>query len=311
MSFAQSGPGGCTRTFPVADRDTTTSDDRPAVIPDGGISAAELAAECTTLERAVKQLRLATEPDLVRRRPGGEENAGTTPRHWLSYYTWLHRTHAKSEHAADSTSRQRADQTLLLALADTPEHVTFIHGGHQVSVAVYPKSHEALEWFESRTRVIDWLLARRAEVSARTDYDSLMLVERTDREIAYQYQLLVVAATTPGPGLPWDPDASPDDLPEWSYDLAPTDTLAVRNAFLDVNALRLQVITEVLAPRSKDKAPPLGWATFFSIRAEEAGVPSSELLRERSLASQIAAATLAAEAKLVPFDAAETVGAVS
>lgn len=286
----------------MPDLDTANATDVPAVIADGVVSAAELAAECTTLERAVKQLKLATDADFARRRPGGEDNAAGGPRAWLSYYTWLHRTHARSEHATDSTSRQRADQTLLLALADTPEHVTFVHGGVEISVAVYPKSHEALEWFESRTRLIGWLVARRNEISERKDSDSMMLVERVGREIAYQYQMMVVAATTPGPGLPWDAEATPDDLPKWSAELAPTDTLAVRNAFLEVNALRLQVINEVLAPRSKEKAPPLGWATFFSIRAEEAGVPSSTLLRERSLASQIAAATLASEAKLAAVD---------
>lgn len=302
MGIAQSESGGCASTFPVTDGLALNPAEDATPAPEGALPAAELAAECTTLERAVKQLRLAVDADFARRRPGGEDNAGTGPRNWLSYYTWLHRTHAKSEHSADSTTRQRADQTLLLALADTPEHVTFVHNGAEISVAVYPKSHEALEWFETRTRLIEWLVARRNEITERTDSDSLMLVERIGREIAHQYQLLVVAATTPGPGLPWEAEASPDDLPEWSFDLAPTDTLAVRNAFLEVNALRLQVINEVLAPRSKDKAPPLGWATFFSIRAEEAGVPSTSLLRERSLASQIAAATLASEAKLAAVD---------
>lgn len=222
-------------------------------------------------------------------------------REWLTYYAWLQRTHSKAEHSETSTSRERASQTLMLALGDAPEHVTIRDlDGAERSVAVHPKSHEALEWFEARTRRIAWLVQQRDQLQSRPDAESLMLAERCGLEVSHQYRLLVVAATTPGPGLSWDVESSPDKsaLPEWSADLSPTETLAVRNAFIEVNALRLQVITEILSPSKRESAPPLGWATFFALRAEEAGVSSTVLLRDRSLASQIAAATLAAEAKL-------------
>lgn len=272
----------------------------------GAITREEIAFECTLLERAVKQLKIASAEQLDERRPAEDAAA----REWLGYLAWLHRIHSRAEHSKTGPARKKADAILLQALADEPAYVGLMRNGEMTSVAVYPKSHAALEWFESRVRTIEWLIASRSKIENRTDSDSLFLHERINLEIAYQYQLLVVAATTPGPGLPWEPDAIPETLPEWAYDLDPVATLLVRNAFLEVNAVRLQALHEILSRGGNKKAPEIGWATFFAIRAEETGVDSTTLLCDRSLASQIAAAALASDAKLSAVtDATEHSGA--
>lgn len=272
------------------------------------ITREEIASECTLLERAIRQLRLATPEQLDERRPAEEAPA----REWLGYVAWLHRTHSRAEHAQTAPARKKADAILLQALADEPSYVTLMRNGEATSVAVYPKSHSALEWFEGRVRTIEWLIANRSKIEDRIDSDALFLIERINLEVAYQYQLLVVAATTPGPGLPWEADAIPEALPDWAYDLDPVATLLVRNAFIEVNAVRLQALHEILTRGREGKAPEIGWATFFAIRAEETGVDSTTLLCDRTLASQIAAAALASDAKAAAVaEATEPTGALS
>lgn len=208
-----------------------------------------------------------------------------------------------AERAPDKDSRksrkEKANRVLLDALGDVPAYVDITRNETPLRVAVYPKSYTALKWFDLTGRKIEWLVDTQRKLESRSDPEVIVLLERAGIEEAFQYQRMVVAATTPGCGLPWEPDDTSSDLPEWAYDLGPTEILAVRNAFVEVNALRLSVMHDVLSPTKKNgDAPELSWAQFFSLRSEESGLDTPILLRDRSLPSQIAASALASDAKL-------------
>src|SRR5215207_5850156 len=86
------------------------------------VSAAELRAECSILERAVCTAKYADAAALVAYRPGGSENPDKGARGWLAFYRHLHRLHALEgrvsgdrarEHRADDAEFARTEAVVL------------------------------------------------------------------------------------------------------------------------------------------------------------------------------------------------------
>lgn len=277
------------------------------------ITTAELRAECTTLERAVLSARLTTKDVLAAHRPGGSGNSGKDAPAWLAYYRHLHRTHAKGEPSGDSTAPAAltvpadAEPVVLDALRSAPAVVELVgsvapDGGDLV--LVHPKAFIPLQAFRRRDARVDWLTEQRAQLlslgPAAADDD---LLRRVDEELAYQYALLVWGATTEGCGLPYEEHDAPEDVPTWLLALDPVDVLRIREAFVQVNALRLAALSALLAAQTAaDRAAdaPPGqqrpqWSTFFATRADEQHTAggAAALMRDRALAAVLAESIVA------------------
>lgn len=250
----------------------------------------------------------ATDAEIDAHLPGGPENGETGELGWALAYGDLRGLLAeRGSLPSDRAERkENADAVLLAALADAPMELVLTGAeGEDFTVGVYPKSYEALRWFDSVSRKLQWLVDRRRDIETQNGAEIGDLIQRIGDEEAWIYGLVSLAALTGGPGLPWERGDEPRDLPEWVRALSPSDVLRIRRAFIEVNSTRLSVLNEILSPASKRETTNLSWAPFFATRAEESGEDSKVLLRDRSLASQLAASALSADVKLTAMQKEE------
>lgn len=195
------------------------------------------------------------------------------------------------------TGQRRTDEEaeILAALSDKPEVVSI---GHGKPVSVYPKSFEALQTIRRIGSRIDYLLHKASKMLEQGIAVSDDLFERVDREVLFLYRALVLGVTHEGPTLPFDATGAITEFPTWIIVLSPVDIRVIHSAFITVNAARLAVLTHLLSIGSEEKGPGHSWATFFSLRSDESHIPSPVLMRDHSLPSQMAAALLAADARI-------------
>jgi hypothetical protein len=257
----------------------------------------DLKAECSIMERSVLQGNAAAKDELVAHRPGGAANGDRTVRGWLRYFAVLHRRHAmlmEQPLAAD------ADQLLLSALRSEPQRVLLVtqapdDSGAPATLAVYPKSFEALVEIQKHDALLEWVSLRymylHEHQRAHTDADYLAFSQRALDEMTYQYQLLAWIVTTPGPGLPFDPlGGEIPEIPAHIRRLDVLDLLALLRAHATVNAVRLRVLRSLMAadtPGTTERQRPT-WAMFFANAAVDLKTSTRALMRDHSLAEVLA-----------------------
>ena len=270
---------------------------------------ANLESKCTLLREELVFRKLATDAEIAALWPGGESNKGSEGADselscWIYAFAnlLLLRKTSKEEAAGAATrARDEAEEEVLKALDDSPEIVTLpVRDGDQyLTVAVYPKSYVTLDFMASHDARIEWLVGRREKVRGSAMAIAPDLLDRAGQEIAFQYGLLCWVATHEGPGLPFPPRETPDELPQWVSALSPKDLHAIHSAFVKVNLIRLHLLYSLLGHIADDgNAARPSWTTFFALRSEDTGVPASVLMRDRSLGSQIAQALIVAEQRL-------------
>lgn len=253
---------------------------------------------------------LATEDELNGYWPGGAENPDLTIKGWVFCFANYTRFAGRIEKPSANSDAAEAD--VLAALRDSPERVTLSDGKDQYA---HPKSFEALDWIAQRDRRITWLVEQREKVASRAIAKTPGLLDAVGNELTFQTGLMVWVATHEGCGLPFPSRVVPEELPEWIEEINPLDSLRIRQAFMQVNAVRLHALQLQLAARltAKEKATqqPALWTTFFATRAEETGIGSDVLMRDRSLGSQLAAALVTSDSRRAMSDAASADQAAS
>lgn len=260
-----------------------------------------LKEKCAFLEEDVRLRKLATDDELDAYRPGGAENLNTDLGAWVFWYATLVRFNGRREYteARTEAATANAQGTILDALMDRPKSVELqaIDGAAPRTVAAYPKSFEALSFIDSRDRNIVWLNSMSRKLLERDLSVTADALSKVDREVLYQYGLLIWSVTHAGAGLPFPAEDPPATLPDWIRELSSVDIIRIHGAYVEANILRIHSLYFLLEIRTGSTEPDnrLSWATFFSSRAVDTGIEPRALMRDRSLASQIAAALVAAD----------------
>jgi hypothetical protein len=194
--------------------------------------------------------------------------------------------------SVEGAERQAA---VMDALADTPESVTLVAveaGADPVRLTVYPKGYVALRAIQTRNLLIASLTDDLKALETHGGPADLDVIIRAQEEMGYQERVIAWIATTPGPGLPFPEEDWRPTLPPQFADIHPHDFYALAGAFQRVNATRLLLLDS----SSRSETRP-NWSVFFAMMAETLNASTAELMRDWSLASLIAQATVAAERK--------------
>lgn len=262
------------------------------------LTADELKAECTTLERAVRSANLATEEYLVGHRPGGAENLAEDVFGWLRYYAVLHRAHAKGEAAPVSAAHARNDATILDSLRNEP--IMVVPLDKHDNVFVYPKSLDALLHVHALDLQLAWMLTQKEILETEASAESMNLIQLLMDVMAYTYQLLCWVVTSEGPELPYRVEDDNPEIPPYVLAFSPWDVVRICQAHQE-HLTRLSVLTTLLDAKSQregGKRP--SWSMFIGSMSVELGESSNTLMRHRSLAELLAVARIHSAANEIP-----------
>jgi hypothetical protein len=246
----------------------------------------ELERRCETIADHLRSRKMATEEEIAAcfDQPADDEMRA------VLVYGDLRALHAQRVNGTG------ARQEVLAALSDEPAIVTL---DNQKTLTVYPKSFRALLTIARIGERIDYLLRHSAQLLDAGVAMNDELFIRVDREVVFLYSALVFGATHAGPKVPFEDLRRLEKMPPWINDLTSIEVQRIHIAFVRVNAVRLAVIARLMKlEAAKEDGPGSTWATFFSLRSDETHIPSPSLMRDHSLASQMAAALIAATAKL-------------
>jgi hypothetical protein len=261
----------------------------------------QIRSTADVLERQVLATRRLTEEKVEARRPGGAKFPEDTAASWLAYAIWLGEQLGGA--TTDSTQRPLA-QVMHEALADTPI-VLDLSGGERV--AVHPKSLDALLMLEALDAGIEQLLKDMAvvlavETSELSEDDAIAWnKQRAAAQLSAamlkrkSLQLFVWILIHEGPGLPFSETDADPDAPPVVKTLTGDDLAAIVTAHLMVNRRDIDFLAAAF-PADRDgersRLPLSGW---LGASASEAGAASRQLMRERTLRSEIAKGVAAAE----------------
>jgi len=289
----------------------------------------ELRERCQRLEAQVRERGLATEAELAEYRPAPRAPDEFA---WIYWYAQLVRFCGRLEQRELVSAE--ADGLIIAALRADPQEVKLSDGAtlgglggwllerlligwpalepHRAvleeilrttpaalpvpSVWVYPKSFEALLNVHARDQLIAWLAARYALCrQAINGADVMALLERVAAELAYQQGLMVWSALTPGHGLPFALTDDRPALPELVRSLGPWDLVRVHQAFIEVNASRLQALEKLIQPmRDEQGGGRPSWSVFIGTMALKWRTDPVRLMRDHALIQLLATAKIAA-----------------
>lgn len=253
----------------------------------------ELIQKCATLEEKVRAQRLASDDELAEYRPARKSAPFWE---WIWWYAQLVRFCGRLERHEFASAE--ADALILAALKAEPKTIEL---GEGRSLQVFPKSFDALINIHARDRQLMWLTTRYAALRDNANgADAMQFLERAAAEISYQYQLLAWSGTTPGPGLPFVPEAQ--DRPEPPAEitaLEPWEILRLHQAFVEVNIARLQALDKLIdPPKGDDKSGRPSWSVFLGSLAMKWQVDPKTLMRDHALVQLLAVVKLAAPAPI-------------
>ena len=267
------------------------------------VRSAELKAECVTLERGVLRSGFATEADLKRWKPGGEDNSGRDARAWLTYYARLHRWHSKGERSDGENGfdpHDMNDRRVLDALRNEPVPVRLIDAivieGEPVrdTVHVYAKSLDALLHVHALDRTLAMLMMKKLQLEQVLGPASELLT-RTIEVISYSYQLLVWIVTSPGPEMPWEADNVDPIPPMWITKLQAWDVIRICQATQE-HQLRLAALSALVDVKSQNETGGTrpSWSMFVANMAMEMKEPggANTLMKHRALVELLASVQL-------------------
>jgi hypothetical protein len=263
------------------------------------LTADELKAECTPLERAVLSAGLATEEYLSGHRPGGAENLSEDIFGWLRFYAVLHRAHARGEDTPASAIHARNDATVLDALRNEPILVRALDKT-QDDIYVYPKGLDALLHVHALDIQLAWMLTQKELLEMEGSAKSLNLIQYVMDAVAYTYQLLCWVVTTEGPEMPYKVEDDDPEVPPHIRAMSPWDVVRICQAHQE-HLARLGVLSSLLDVKShRENGKRPSWSMFIGTMSIEMGESANTLMRHRSLAELLAVARIHAAANEVP-----------
>jgi hypothetical protein len=262
------------------------------------ISVAELKAECTVLERAVRSAGLATIEEVQSNKPGKPDNPDRDARAWLRYYTALQRAHALVTKTSLPSS-PADDATVLDALRGEPVEVPLIRKGERVWV--HPKSLNAALYVHALDLKLAWLMSQKATLEKRGTAGDVLMLQSVYEAISYVYQLLCWIVCTEGPTMPFDSTELDPRPPEWIVALEPWDVVRICQAHQKL-MLRLHALSALIDEESQheENGTRPSWSMFYSTMAVELKESAVNLIKLRSVGEMLAMARMNAAAHAVP-----------
>lgn len=254
---------------------------------DDGWSVSAVRERCQNLKAALQYRASVSPVELAEYWPGGTANPerrGRGP--WLYCYASYSRLMGRAEAASASGDSQEA---LLAALAAEPVAVTLPEG---TTFQCHPKSYLALRWLAHADALLGAMLHQMERIPYfQTDeQDSLReeaMLGTTELQLA-----LVWAAVHPGPGLPFDERQRVPAIPPEIQAISPIGVYQVLQAYRSANLQGLAALP-ALTDGAVDGSRPT-FAMFFAAMAQESGLSSAALMRERPLVQLLAQARLSA-----------------
>jgi hypothetical protein len=253
---------------------------------------------CTVHRASIIVHKLASEEEVEDWWPGGARNPKKDLSAWIrcfaNYVAFLDR-----DSIARKASQHAVKQQIVLdALADKPESVRLATAGR--SVQVHPKSFIALVDIHARSLMLAMLTDQTEQLVAAGRPEDLEVVLRAYDEMAYHQQVIAWIVTTPGVGLPFPEGTAVPQVPaEWG-EVHPADFYAVAAAHQRVNVMRLSALD---MSRSGESRPD--FSVFFAMLAGSSDHSTADLMRDRSLAGELAASSERARAHQEAQKAAE------
>lgn len=278
----------------------------------------KLRADCETTAAVVKQQSLASPSEIAAHQPGGDRNPDRGPEGWLSFYRWLHRTHATGGARGGGGGRAPAahpdDGIALDTLRATPERVELVEpvpvddGEPMGVVYVHPKGFTALVVCHALNLRLGYLVGHLERHKDVVTVHDLELTEQAWERVRRYLARLAWIVTHPGPGLPFDhvTDLDPSP-PAWVAALSPVDIHRLCQTFQQVNAVRLVALDKLVAPdpEAGQSAQRPSWSIFFATAAGELGVRERELMDDYDLPGLVAKLRLTSSAKRQAMEEAE------
>ncbi len=244
-----------------------------------------LDARIAVLEMAVMKLPGVTPETIAAQRPGGSANRDKSATGALSYLQWLSTEYGKGPLTPKAASKRwdtLAMDDLRAALAADPVHVALSNGD---CVAVYPKGEQALHRLACNQVALKWATTRWLHLTTLEEQSaaSLVALQSCADLVAYLQSEFAEIVTHPGAWIPWDEESSRSHpVAAWTRELTPSDHLALRAAYLEVNLLRNNAIAERTRAFANG-GDPMPLAAFLGVMADELHVQPERFTREYSL----------------------------
>lgn len=264
-----------------------------------------LRADCETIAATVRQQSLASAEELAANRPGGGSNPDTGPEGWLSFYRFLHRTHAVAS-AGDSPGapvlQGHAENGVALdTLRGRAERLDLVEPiGDLQFLTIHPKSFVALVACHELNLRLGYLAAHLDRARDAGDVGGLELTTQAWERATRYLRRLAWIVTSEGPRLPFDAVTDPDPTPPaWVDDLSPLDLHRIVQVYQQVNAVRLVALEKLMAPDPEGGAAASrpSWSIFFPGAAAELGIRERELMEDHDLPGVVARQRLLASGK--------------
>ncbi len=244
---------------------------------------------CTVHRESILVHRLASEEEVEAWWPGGAKNPthdlGAWIRCFANYVAFLDRDSAPRLEQA----RLAKQKVILEALADQPEVVTLATteaDGTPRTVTVPPKSYVALVEIHRHNALLATLTDQTEQLVRAGAAEDLEVVLRAYEEQSYLQRVVAWIVTTPGVGLPYAEGTDRPELPAELGELHPADFFRIAAAFQRVNALRLAALDMT---RNSEARPD--FSVFFASLAGSSDLSTAQLMRDRSLAGEVASAS--------------------
>jgi hypothetical protein len=259
---------------------------------DQSLSLEELRQGCQLLERALVETGEATTAELDGARPGSTDYPALTADGWLRYYGFLWAKRGAATPLSSPTGEAALAETMMAALAETPEDVVLESGE---TLAIYPKSPHAFWWLESLdAQLREVARAVTAAAADETpDGDKILAIAPLMKSLALR--LFVWILSHPGPELPFDDAGPAPEPPDQFKRLGYSDIFAIFQAHNRVNKTRAEILA-LAFPSDEKTSARLPFAGFIAAVAAENGIQARVMLRRWSLGAIWAQVTAAGEA---------------
>lgn len=267
----------------------------------------EIKQHCTELRAVLLDTQVMSAAEIAPYWPGGAENPDKDFGAWRYTLFNLARFSARAEARQEYRFGPNEQRSQFLQHVQSGEPLTLvlihpvtIDGAEVKTLALHAKSWRTLLRMAVYGRIGTLLLGAMVPLEARfgdvAEAPDLLIEAHEWR--ARILALLVWAATTPGPGLPWNPqDERWPTPPAWLELLHDSDLLGVQEAFLQQHAQTLAALLPFVSASDKASDPLAGWETFFASYAIEKGIEAQTLMNDRAFAPFFTSLNLAAYAQ--------------
>lgn len=258
---------------------------------------------CRLIEAHVRARSLATAVELDAYRPGGEENPekhGLGP--WVFWYGNLCRFNARADNAVAAPVLAESNAVAVLAMADMPVPIALRQDpgwtDKPSTAFVHPKSLHALLHLRAYEDALEHLAFYVNKLSVSREAEAMKLVSRTLEAMSWEYAVMAWILTTPGPGLPFEPNEGMPEPPATFRKWLPEDFIEVARANLVVNGARLKQTRQLCRAVQEGEPHRPVFSVLLASLGLEAGMDWRLLTKDRTLVGLLSGLTLGQDERM-------------